>query len=87
MGLHFGALGAIAGLIVVTYAMAMAMAMAIIERSRELGTLRALGSTPGQLVQGLALEGLMRGGLDAAAGALLAPTAAQAPGLHRQCSA
>ena len=67
----FGALGAIIGVIVV-FVVTNAMAMAIIERSREIGTLRALGTLPGQLVRGLALEGLMLGGVGAALGALLA---------------
>lgn len=67
----FGALGAIIGVIVV-FVVTNAMAMAIIERTRELGTLRALGTAPGQLVRSLALEGLMLGGVGAAAGALLA---------------
>lgn len=67
----FGALGAIIGVIVV-FVVTNSMAMAIIERTRELGTLRALGTAPGQLVRSLALEGLMLGGVGAAAGALLA---------------
>jgi putative ABC transport system permease protein len=67
----FGALGAIIGVIVV-FVVTNAMAMAIIERTREIGTLRALGTLPGQLVRGLALEGLMLGGVGAALGALLA---------------
>jgi putative ABC transport system permease protein len=67
----FGALGAIIGVIVV-FVVTNAMAMAIIERTRELGTLRALGTAPGQLVRSLALEGLMLGGVGAALGALLA---------------
>jgi putative ABC transport system permease protein len=54
------------------------MAMAIIERTRELGTLRALGTAPGQLVRSLALEGLMLGGVGAAIGAALAVCVAMA---------
>ena len=73
----FGALGAIIGVIVV-FVVTNAMAMAIIERSRELGTLRALGTAPGQLVRSLALEGLMLGGVGAAAGTLLALVVAAA---------
>jgi len=65
----FGALGLIIGVIVV-FVVANAMAMAIIERTREIGTLRALGTLPGQLVRSFALEGLMLGGLGAALGAL-----------------
>jgi putative ABC transport system permease protein len=67
----FGALGLIIGVIVV-FVVTNAMAMAIIERTREIGTLRALGTLPGQLVRCLALEGLMLGGLGAALGAAVA---------------
>jgi putative ABC transport system permease protein len=42
----FGALGLIIGVIVV-FVVTNAMAMAIIERTREIGTLRALGTLPG----------------------------------------
>ena len=73
----FGALGAVIGVIVV-FVVSNAMAMAIIERTRELGTLRALGTAPGQLVRCLALEGLMLGGVGAVAGALLAVAVALA---------
>jgi putative ABC transport system permease protein len=73
----FGTLGVIIGVIVV-FVVTNAMAMAIIERTREIGTLRALGTLPGQLVRCLALEGLMLGGLGAALGALLAGAAALA---------
>ena len=64
----FGALGLIIGVIVV-FVVANAMAMAIIERTREIGTLRALGTLPAQLVRSFALEGLLLGGLGAAIGA------------------
>jgi len=67
----FGALGLIIGVIVVVV-VANAMAMAIIERTREIGTLRALGTLPSQLLRALALEGLLLGGGGAALGALLA---------------
>lgn len=62
----FGALGLIIGVIVI-FVVANAMAMAIIERTREIGTLRALGTQPGQLIRCFAMEGVMLGG----AGALL----------------
>ncbi|MBI5720491.1 MAG: ABC transporter permease [Burkholderiales bacterium] len=65
----FGALGLIIGVIVV-FVVANAMAMAIIERTREIGTLRAMGTLPGQLVRSFALEGLVLGGFGAALGAL-----------------
>lgn len=67
----FGALGIIIGVIVV-FVVTNAMAMAIIERTREIGTLRALGTLPSQLMRSLALEGMVLGGLGASVGAALA---------------
>lgn len=67
----FGALGLIIGVIVVVV-VTNAMAMAVIERTREIGTLRALGTLPGQLVRSHALEGLLLGGVGTALGAGLA---------------
>ena len=67
----FGALGMIIGVIVV-FVVANAMAMAIIERTREIGTLRALGTLPSQLLRSLALEGMVLGGVGAFVGALIA---------------
>lgn len=67
----FGALGIIIGVIVV-FVVTNAMAMAIIERTREIGTLRAMGTLPGQLLRTLALEGMVLGGAGAAAGAVIA---------------
>jgi putative ABC transport system permease protein len=67
----FGALGLIIGVIVV-FVVTNAMAMAVIERTREIGTLRALGTLPGQLVRSHALEGLLLGGVGTALGAALA---------------
>jgi len=67
----FGALGLIIGVIVV-FVVTNAMAMAIIERTREVGTLRAMGTLPQQLVRSFALEGLLLGGLGALLGALIA---------------
>ena len=67
----FGALGLIIGTIVV-FVVANAMAMAIIERTREIGTLRALGTLPGQLLRSLALEGMVLGGVGAVVGAAIA---------------
>lgn len=66
----FGALGLIIGVIVV-FVVTNAMAMAIIERTREIGTLRAMGTLPGQLLRTLALEGMVLGGVGALAGAAL----------------
>jgi putative ABC transport system permease protein len=48
------------------------MAMAIIERTREVGTLRAMGTLPGQLTRALALEGMVLGGGGALLGAAIA---------------
>ena len=67
----FGALGLIIGVIVI-FVVTNAMAMAIIERTREVGTLRALGTLPQQLVRSFALEGLLLGSVGAALGALIA---------------
>ena len=67
----FGALGLIIGVIVV-FVVTNAMAMAIIERTREIGTLRALGTLPSQLLLTLALEGMVLGGVGALLGALTA---------------
>jgi putative ABC transport system permease protein len=67
----FGALGLIIAVIVV-FVVTNAMAMAIIERTREIGTLRALGTLPAQLLRSLALEGMVLGGVGALAGALIA---------------
>jgi len=67
----FGALGAIIGAIVV-FVVANAMAASIVERTREIGTLRTLGTAPGQLLRSLSLEGLVLGGVGAAAGAVAA---------------
>jgi len=67
----FGALGLIIFLIVV-FVVTNAMAMAIIERTREIGTLRALGTLPGQLLRSLALEGMVLGGGGALLGAVMA---------------
>jgi len=67
----FGALGLIIGVIVV-FVVTNAMAMAIIERTREIGTLRAVGTLPAQLTQSFALEGMVLGGAGSILGALIA---------------
>lgn len=67
----FGALGLIIAVIVVLI-VASAMAMAVIERTREIGTLRALGTLPAQLSRSFALEGLLLGGAGALLGAVVA---------------
>lgn len=67
----FGALGAIIGVIVV-FVVTNAMSMTIIERTREIGTLRALGTLPSQVLTALSLEGMVLGGAGALAGAVMA---------------
>jgi len=67
----FGALGAIIGMIVV-FVVANAMAASIVERTREIGTLRTLGTLPSQLLRSLSLEGLVLGGCGALIGAAVA---------------
>jgi putative ABC transport system permease protein len=67
----FGALGLIIGVIVV-FVVTNAMSMAIIERTREIGTLRALGTLPSQLLSTLSLEGMVLGGVGALAGSTIA---------------
>ena len=67
----FGALGAIIGVIVV-FVVANAMAASIVERTREIGTLRTLGTLPSQLLRSLSLEGLVLGGCGALIGAAVA---------------
>jgi putative ABC transport system permease protein len=67
----FGALGLIIAVIVV-FVVANAMAMTIVERTREIGTLRALGTLPRQLMGSLALEGMVLGGVGALVGAVVA---------------
>ena len=67
----FGALGLIIAVIVI-FVVTNAMSMAIIERTREIGTLRALGTLPAQLVRALSLEGMVLGGVGALTGAAVA---------------
>jgi putative ABC transport system permease protein len=67
----FGALGLIIGVIVI-FVVTNAMAMAIIERTREIGALRAMGTLPAQLTRSFALEGLVLGGAGAVVGSVVA---------------
>jgi putative ABC transport system permease protein len=67
----FGALGLIIGVIVV-FVVTNAMAMAIIERTREIGTLRAMGTLPAQLIRSFAMEGMVLGGAGSLVGAGIA---------------
>ena len=75
----FGVMGLVIAVIVVVV-IANAMASAVVERTREIGTLRALGTLPAQLLTALALEGLILGGAGALLGA--ATTAAISTLLH-----
>jgi putative ABC transport system permease protein len=67
----FGFLGVIV-IGIVAAVIANALVMSVIERTREIGTLRALGTTPGQIVRTFALEGGFLGLLGALCGMALA---------------
>ena len=69
----FGLLGVVL-VIMVLFAVSNTLGMAVLERTREIGTLRAMGTSPGQVVRNFALEGLVIG----AAGAVLGMTVAVA---------
>jgi putative ABC transport system permease protein len=59
-------------LTVVLMSVANSMGMTVVERTREIGTLRAMGTLPGQLLRTLALEGMVLGGAGAVVGAVIA---------------
>lgn len=67
----FGILGAIM-VVIVLFAMSNTLGMAVVERTREIGTLRAMGAQPGEIVRNFVLEGAIIGAAGAAAGMLLA---------------
>lgn len=67
----FGFLGVIV-LVIVLFSVTNTLAMAVLERTREIGTLRAMGATPGEVMRLFTLEGLALGSGGAIAGALLA---------------
>jgi putative ABC transport system permease protein len=67
----FGMLGAIMALIVL-FAMSNTLAMAVAERTREIGTLRAIGTAPGEIVRNFVFEGVLIGSGGALAGMALA---------------
>lgn len=67
----FGAMGLIIGVIVV-FVVSNAMSSAIIERTREIGNLRAMGTSRPQLTRSLSLEGMVLGGTGAVTGAAIA---------------
>jgi putative ABC transport system permease protein len=67
----FGMLGAII-VVLVLFAVSNTLGMAVVERTREIGTLRALGAVPAQITRNFVLEGLVVGVAGAAAGTLVA---------------
>jgi putative ABC transport system permease protein len=67
----FGFLGAIL-LLIVLFAVTNTVAMAVLERTREIGTLRAMGATPGEVTRLFTLEGVALGAGGALLGMLLA---------------
>jgi len=73
----FGFLGVIV-LVVVTFAITNTLSMAVLERTREIGTLRAMGTRPGEVARLFTLEGLVLGGGGALLGMVLAGGVAMA---------
>ncbi len=67
----FGLLGAIM-VVIVLFAVSNTMAMAVVERTREIGTLRALGTLPAQITRVFAMEGWVIGSAGALLGVLVA---------------
>jgi putative ABC transport system permease protein len=73
----FGFLGVIV-LVIVLFAISNTLSMAVLERTREIGTLRAMGTTPGEVTRLFTLEGLVLGGGGALLGMALAGCIAMA---------
>jgi putative ABC transport system permease protein len=67
----FGLLGVII-VVMVGFAISNTLTMAVVERTREIGTLRALGTLPQQIVRVFALEGMILGGAGSFCGILAA---------------
>ncbi|MGE5468752.1 MAG: ABC transporter permease [Ignavibacteria bacterium] len=67
----FGLLGLIIA-VLVFFSVANTLSMAVVERTREIGTLRALGALPQEIVAQFVQEGALIGVVGAAAGTLLA---------------
>ena len=67
----FGMLGVIM-LVIVLFAMSNTLSMAVAERTREIGTLRAIGTQPGEIVRNFVLEGVAIGGAGALTGMAIA---------------
>lgn len=70
----FGLLGIIIGALVF-FSVTNTLAMAVVERTREIGTLRALGALPKEIVAQFVAEGALIGGLGAAIGMAVAAAA------------
>ncbi|OHC67676.1 MAG: hypothetical protein A3H93_08595 [Rhodocyclales bacterium RIFCSPLOWO2_02_FULL_63_24] len=70
----FGILGMIM-ICIVLFAMSNTLGMAVVERTREIGTLRAIGTLPAEIVRNFVLEGMLIGGVGSAFGMLLAGAA------------
>jgi len=73
----FGFLGLIV-LVIVLFAITNTLSMAVLERTREIGTLRAMGTTPGEVTRLFTLEGFVLGGGGALLGMALAGGVAMA---------
>lgn len=67
----FGFLGVIV-LVIVLFSVTNTLAMAVMERTREIGTLRAMGATPGEVMRVFTLEGMALGTGGAVTGMALA---------------
>ncbi|WP_374584102.1 ABC transporter permease [Pseudoduganella sp.] len=67
----FGFLGVIV-LVIVLFAITNTQSMAVLERTREIGTLRAMGTTPGEVTRLFTLEGMVLGSGGAVLGMALA---------------
>jgi putative ABC transport system permease protein len=70
----FGILGVIM-ICIVLFAMSNTLGMAVVERTREIGTLRAIGTMPAEIVRNFVLEGMVIGAAGALLGMLLAGVA------------
>jgi putative ABC transport system permease protein len=66
----FGLLGAIM-VVIVLFAVSNTMAMSVVERTREIGTLRALGTLPAQIVRVFTMEGALIGAAGAGIGVVV----------------
>lgn len=73
----FGFLGVIL-LVIVLFATTNTLSMAVLERTREIGTLRAMGTTPGEVARLFTLEGFVLGAGGAVLGMVLAGAVAMA---------